>query len=49
MARWRDCLDYAPMPPTQAQAQGFLDELERLHRLPDARVLLRGLVVDGVD
>jgi 2-methylcitrate dehydratase PrpD len=45
LARWRDCLAYAPRPPTAAQAQGFLEDLAGLESLPDVRTLLARLVV----
>jgi 2-methylcitrate dehydratase PrpD len=45
LARWRDCLAYAPRPPTAAQAQGFLEDLAGLETLPDVRTLLARLVV----
>jgi len=40
LGRWYACLGYAPWPPTAAQTQGFLDDLDRLQAMPDSRALL---------
>jgi 2-methylcitrate dehydratase PrpD len=39
--RFRDCMAYAPHPPTPAQVEVLLDHVSNLTRLPDVRVLLK--------
>ncbi|HEX2542935.1 MAG TPA: MmgE/PrpD family protein [Caldimonas sp.] len=46
LARFRDCLAYAPQPPSAAQAEQLLQALDGLAALPDVRALLPLLVVD---
>ena len=45
LARFRDCLAYAPRPPSTAQAEQFLQSLEGIAALPDIRALVPMLVV----
>jgi 2-methylcitrate dehydratase PrpD len=44
LARFHDCLAYAPYPPSQEQVRNLLDILSNLGKLADARVLLRTVV-----
>lgn len=45
LARFRDCLAYAPCPPSTTQAEHFLQSLEGIAALPDVRALVSLLVV----
>lgn len=40
LQRVRDCLDYAPRPPSAAQAEALLADLAALESVPDARRLI---------
>ncbi len=44
-ARFRDCLAYAPHPPSAAQSEQFLQALDGIAALPDVRALLPMLIV----
>lgn len=43
LARFEDCLAYAPRPPSAAQKEAFLRDLNGIAGLPDVRALLRNL------
>ena len=45
LARFRDCVAYAPYPPAATQVDTLLDQLSHLHRLEDVRELLQPLVM----
>ena len=45
LARFRDCLAYAPRPPSAAQTEQFLQSLEGIAALPDVRALVPMLIV----
>lgn len=45
LARFQDCLAYAPYPPSAAQVESFLQALEGLATLPDVGQLLSMLTV----
>ena len=45
LARFQDCMAYAPHPPSPAQVQVLLDQISNLSRLPDVRVVLASMVV----
>ena len=45
LARFRDCLAYAPRPPSPAQTEQFLQALEGIAALPDVRALVPMLIV----
>jgi len=45
LARFRDCLAYAPRPPSTAQTEKFLQSLEGIAALPDVRALVPMLIV----
>jgi 2-methylcitrate dehydratase PrpD len=45
LARFRDCVAYAPHPPTPAQVEILLDRLVHLHQLADVRELLASLTL----
>jgi 2-methylcitrate dehydratase PrpD len=45
LARFRDCLAYAPHPPSAGQVEVFLQGLEGLASLPDVRALVPMLIV----
>ena len=45
LARFRDCLAYAPRPPSTAQTEQFLQSLEGIATLPDVRALVPMLIV----
>ena len=44
-ARFRDCLAYAPHPPSAAQSEQFLQALDGIAALPDVRALVPMLIV----
>jgi len=44
LARFRDCLAYAPRPPSTAQTGQFLLSLEGIAALPDVRALVPTLI-----
>jgi 2-methylcitrate dehydratase PrpD len=46
LARFRDCLAYAPRPPSPAQTERFLQALEGIAALPDVRALVPMLIAD---
>lgn len=43
LARFNDCMAYAPRPPAPAQVQALLAGIDGVAALPDARVLLQAL------
>jgi len=45
LQRFHDCMAYAAMPLPAAQVSAFLDAVENLQALPDARVLLQALTL----
>ena len=45
LARFQDCLAYAPYPPSAAQVDSFIQALEGLATLPDVAQLLPMLTV----
>ncbi len=45
LARFRDCLAYAPHPPSDLQANEFLQRLDSLTTITDVRDLLALLTV----
>ena len=44
LARFRDCLAYAPRPPSPAQAERLMQAIEGMAALPDVRALVPMLV-----
>lgn len=47
LARFNDCLAYAPRPPSAAQVDGILHAIERIATMGDVRGLVTQLVVRG--
>jgi 2-methylcitrate dehydratase PrpD len=47
LARFRDCMAYAPHPPAPAQAERLLQSIEAMASLADVRALVPLLVVAG--
>lgn len=47
LARWRDCMAYAPWPLAAGQAEGLLDDVARLEALADVRGLVGRAMAAG--
>ena len=45
LSRFKDCLAYAPHPPSAGQVDAYLRALDAITSLPDVRILLPMLVV----
>ena len=47
LARFSDCLAYAPRPPSAAQREQLLQAIDGIAALPDVRALVPMLIVRG--